>query len=405
MNSEDVNVGGASGDPTIDRSQVGDSFTPLSDQAAMSGNTKDLAWSLVEMRISSGDLPMHDAAASQQREAQDRQGGDGERGQDAEDLPEDPMNVDEYPNVLQGYAAERAGDPVDAERDAEGPKGDAEGFHVMHRAEGFPPHAEGEASGEAEGDAENAQSTPPSGDIPMLEANPDDPVDPKVTDEHADESSLILHGGIPSTPLPQSTHPEEMHHTNVESPRMNAEVVDDTLRDLDRFSPEKDCGATEDSLSLDLYRALSEKAISEVSSDPEDLEVGERGDVEKVGLRKEKQPMQWSFEADLHLGTASVREGLPRKAKGKAPTKTSRQVRDIREQVREHLFREKYYQEPSRNAKYIEAVRQAHEIVYEDYVDSISFTNNFDKNIHQMRTSKDENLARVTVVDAGAQGI
>ena len=128
---------------------------------------------------------------------------------------------------------------------------------------------------------------------------------------------------------------------------MNEEVVDNTLRDLDTFSPEKDCGPTEDDLSLDIYEGLSDKAIAEVPTelDPilEDLESSERRDVEKLGLRKEKQPMQWSFEVDLHLGSKDkegpstekrAREGLPRKVKGKttfAGTKTSRQVRDIRD--------------------------------------------------------------------------
>ena len=56
---------GKSGDPTMARSIVEDSSTGRSTQPAMSGNTKELATSLVEMKIASGDLPMPDTGASQ----------------------------------------------------------------------------------------------------------------------------------------------------------------------------------------------------------------------------------------------------------------------------------------------------------------------------------------------------
>ena len=47
------------------RSIVEDSSTRCSTQPAMSGNTRELATFLVEMKIASGDLPMVDAGASQ----------------------------------------------------------------------------------------------------------------------------------------------------------------------------------------------------------------------------------------------------------------------------------------------------------------------------------------------------
>ena len=55
---------GKSGDPTMARSIVEDSSTGRSTQLAMSGNTRELANSLVEMKIASGDLPMPDVGAS-----------------------------------------------------------------------------------------------------------------------------------------------------------------------------------------------------------------------------------------------------------------------------------------------------------------------------------------------------
>ena len=56
---------GKSRDPTMARSIVEDSSTRCSTQPAMSGNTRELATFLVEMKIASGDLPMVDAEASQ----------------------------------------------------------------------------------------------------------------------------------------------------------------------------------------------------------------------------------------------------------------------------------------------------------------------------------------------------
>ena len=58
MISLEVGVGAVSEDPTMDRSNVGDSFKEQSDQATMSGTTKELACFLVEMKISLEDLSM-----------------------------------------------------------------------------------------------------------------------------------------------------------------------------------------------------------------------------------------------------------------------------------------------------------------------------------------------------------
>ena len=56
----------------------------------------------------------------------------------------------------------------------------------------------------------------------------------------------------------------------------------------------------------------------------------------------------------------------------------------IKEQVREYLERElakkKNKEPPSRSALYLKAIRQAQEVVYKEYVASIPFTNNFEKN-------------------------
>ena len=58
-----LRAGGISGDPAMARSNVDDS-RGRSTQPAMSGNTRELATSLVELKIASGDFPMSDAGAS-----------------------------------------------------------------------------------------------------------------------------------------------------------------------------------------------------------------------------------------------------------------------------------------------------------------------------------------------------
>ena len=124
---------------------------------------------------------------------------------------------------------------------------------------------------------------------------------------------------------------------------MNKEVVDDTLQNLDTFSPKKktapqfsqrrpvlgeedfrdlskvapqlsddvkDCDPTEEDLNLDLYEGLSDKAMMKVPTklDPvlEDLKSSQRWDVENLGLRKGKKRLHWSLEAVLDLGTALI---------------------------------------------------------------------------------------------------
>ena len=56
---------GKSGDPAMANSIVEDSSIGRSTQPATSGNTRELATPLVEMKIALGDLPMADAWASQ----------------------------------------------------------------------------------------------------------------------------------------------------------------------------------------------------------------------------------------------------------------------------------------------------------------------------------------------------
>ena len=65
---------GKSGDPVMAHSIIEDSSTGRSTQPAMLGNIRELATSLVEMNIASGDLPMPNAGASQGEDKQQPHG-------------------------------------------------------------------------------------------------------------------------------------------------------------------------------------------------------------------------------------------------------------------------------------------------------------------------------------------
>ena len=113
----------------MERSNIGDSSTRQSTQPAMSENTRELATSLVEMMITSGDLSMAEAAASQ--------GGDGQHPLvdvvdapkkdpstvdlvDSEDSHKDQMNVDDLPTDLNVDVGAEAESAEDEAKDAEG---------------------------------------------------------------------------------------------------------------------------------------------------------------------------------------------------------------------------------------------------------------------------------------------
>ena len=112
-----------SGDPAMAHSIVEDSSTGRSTQPAMSGNTRELATSLVEIKIALGDLWMPDAGASQ---GEDKQQPPGDASESLNpnppsnyprmvwnDVHVDSMNVDALPKD----SAADAGDEVDSRKD------------------------------------------------------------------------------------------------------------------------------------------------------------------------------------------------------------------------------------------------------------------------------------------------
>ena len=129
MISEVIGEGATSGDPTMECSNIGDSSTGCSTQPTMSGNTSELATSLVEMKIASEDLLMPEAVASQGEDSQQLIGDVVDPLNedpptvdlmDSEDSYEDPMNVDDLPMGLSADAGAEAESAEDQVVDAEG---------------------------------------------------------------------------------------------------------------------------------------------------------------------------------------------------------------------------------------------------------------------------------------------
>ena len=226
-----LSEGGILEDPLMARSNVDDSSTRCSTQPAMSGNTKELATSLVEMKIGSGDLPMPDAGASQ---GDDNQQPPGEASdslnldppsvhprQMEEDVHVDSMNVDALPTDPPADA----GDEADSAED-----------HLLEARRQIQVHEEVPVTGE--GDAQQEQSDPSlrdlsmsevheevplteegvsqeeqcdisSGDLLMTDARPTNPVDTGVTEKPSNSSPAIVTAIVPFISPPPTTQPEE----------------------------------------------------------------------------------------------------------------------------------------------------------------------------------------------------
>ena len=241
----------------------------------------------------------------------------------------------------------------------------------------------------------------------MTDASPVDPVDIGVTEEPSNLSLVGVIAIISFIPPLLTTQPEETPQSTVEPTCMNDEAVDDTMRDLGSFNPPpKDLVLCPLPLAvreiIDLDSVRSDSNVHGGDSNVNDPDVN-GGDDPLPQRRKGKARLRRSLDASFDVGAASAppntqskdkegpstakrgREGTGRKDKERptlAGQKKSRGV-GIKEQVREHLEREltkkKNKEPPFRSALYLEAVRQAQEVVYKEYVASIPFTNNFEK--------------------------
>ena len=88
-----------------------------------------------------------------------------------------------------------------------------------------------------EGALQEEQCDPSSEDHSMTDARPIDPVDTGITEGPSNPSPAGVIAVILFLPPPPTTQPKETPQPTGESTRMNDEVVDDALRDLDPMSP------------------------------------------------------------------------------------------------------------------------------------------------------------------------
>ena len=366
-----------------------------------------------------------------------------------EDAHADPVNVDALPTDPLA----NAGDEVDSVEDylvefrflaqlkveaALAPGGDAQQERSDHSSGD---RSMGENQEEAplagEGDGEREQSDPSSGDRsiseddeeapatgdnalqeeqcepssedhPMTDATSTDPVDTMVTEETSIPSPAVVTSVIPFLAPPPTTQPEEIPQSTADPTRMNDEVVDDAMRDLDPMSPPpKDLVLCPQPLAvqevIDLVSVHGDSNVDGGDSNRNDLDVNVSDNpVPQRG--KGKARLRRSLDASFDVGAASApphtrskgkegpswarkgREGTGRKDMVRPTLAGQKQSRGagMKEQVRDHLERElakkKNKEPPSQSALYLEAVRQAQEVVYKEYVASIPFTNNFEKN-------------------------
>ena len=259
-----------------------------------------------------------------------------------------------------------------------------------------------------EGASQEEQCDPSSGDHPMTDVRPIDPMDTGVTEGPSNPRHAGVTAVIPFLPPPPTTQLEGTPQSTVDPTRMNDEVVDNAMRDLDPMSPpSKDLVLCPQPLAvrevIDLDSVHGDNNVQGGESDFNDPDVNV-GNNPLPQRRKGKARFRRSLEASFDVGAASAlpntrsrdKEGPSTARKGKGGTARKdkerptlarqRQSRGVgmKEQVREHLERElvkkKNKEPPSRSALYLAAVRQAQEVVYKEYVASIPFTNNVEKN-------------------------
>ena len=185
---------------------------------------------------------------------------------------------------------------------------------------------------------------------------------------------------------------------------MNDEVVDDTMKDLESFSPPpKDLVLCSQPLAvwevIDLDSGPGDNNVHGGESNLNDPDINI--DDDPLPQRREgKARLRRSFDVNGASAPPNTRskdkegpstarrgwEGTGRKDKERPTLAGQKQSFGIgmKEQVKEHLERElakkKNKEPPSRSALYLEADRQAQEVVYKEYVARILFTNNFEKN-------------------------
>ena len=166
----------------------------------------------------------------------------------------------------------------------------------------------------------------------MTDMRPIDPMDTGVTEGPSNPSHAGVTAVIAFLPPSPTTQPEETPQSTVDPTRMNDEVVDDVMRDLDPMSPSpKDLVLCPQPLAvrevIDLDSVHSDSNVQGGEADLNDPDVNV-GDNPLPQRRKGKARFQRSLEASFDVGAASTppntwskdKEGLSMTTKGREGT-------------------------------------------------------------------------------------
>ena len=161
-----------------------------------------------------------------------------------------------------------------------------------------------------EGALQEEQCDPSSTDHPITDARPIDPVDTRVREGPSNLGPAGVTAVIPFLPPPPTTQPEETPQSTIEPTRMNDEVVDDALRDLDPMSPPpKDLILCPQPLAIweviDLDSVRSDNNVHGGDSNINDPDVNV-GDHPLPQRRKEKARLRRSLDASFDVGATSA---------------------------------------------------------------------------------------------------
>ena len=203
-----------------------------------------------------------------------------------------------------------------------------------------------------EGVSWEEQCDPSLGDLPMTNARRADPVDSMIIEEPSNPSPLRITVVVPFIPPPATTQPEETPQSTLEPTRMNVDVVDDTMRDLDPFNlVPKALVLCPQPLAvrevIDLDPVYGDSTFDDRDFDPNELELNVDLDL-LPQQRKGKKQLPQSLDASYGIGAASAppntrsknKEGPSTARRGQTPQGGARRAlaRRIR---REPFWRDK----------------------------------------------------------------
>ena len=144
----------------------------------------------------------------------------------------------------------------------------------------------------------------------MTDVRPIDSMDTGVTEGPSNPRHAGVTAVIPFLPPPPTTQPEETLQSTVDPTRMNDEVVDNAMKDLDPMSPPpKDLVLCPQPLAvrevIDLDSVHGDNNVQGGEADLNDPDVNV-GDDPLPQRRKEKARFRRSLEASFDMGVASA---------------------------------------------------------------------------------------------------